>query len=199
MTKALRLLGAMCLLGLSGLVHAADATSVVESLHAALLDTMKQAATLGFKGRVEKLGPVLDERFDFPRIARVVTGRHWKALPDDKKQKFITTFRDLSVATYAENFSGFGGESFETVAHESKPNSELVRTNLIDSKGKKVSLNYLLTKTGEQWRIINVVAEGVSDLALKRSEYDGVLAQEGIDSLVAKLEAKVASYPASTK
>jgi phospholipid transport system substrate-binding protein len=199
MLKALRILGTVALLGLPGLALAADAVEVVESLHAALLDTMKQGPALGFKGRQEKLGPALDERFDFPGIAKVVTGRHWQQLPEDKRLKFIQTFRNLSVATYADNFSGFGGEHFETLGHEARTNSELVRTNLVDGEGKRVSLNYVLTRSNDQWRIINVVAEGVSDLALKRSEYDGLIAKEGIDSLVAKLEAKVASYVASSK
>jgi phospholipid transport system substrate-binding protein len=57
----------------------------------------------------------------------------------------------------------------------------------------------VLTKNGEEWHIVNVVAEGVSDLALKRSEYDGIIAAEGIDSLVAKLNGKVASYAAAGK
>jgi len=62
-----------------------------------------------------------------------------------------------------------------------------------------VSLNYVLTRNNDDYRIVNVVAEGVSDLGLKRSEYDGIIASEGVDSLVAKLKAKVASYAASGK
>ena len=38
------------------------------------------------------------------------------------------------------------------------------------------------------WRIINIVADGVSDLALKRAEYQRVFASGGIDGLVAELE-----------
>jgi len=199
MLKSLRLLLSLCLLGASSLATAAEATAVVDTLHSALLETMKNATTLGFKGRMEKLGPVLDSTFDFPSIAKVVTGRHWQSLPDDKRQAFIKAFRDLSVATYAENFSGFGGESFETLGHEQKKNSELVRTNIVTGDAKSVSLNYVLTKNGEAWHIVNVIAEGVSDLALKRSEYDGIIGAEGIDSLVAKLNGKVASYVAAGK
>jgi len=199
MLKPLRLLLSLFMLGASGLATAAEATAVVDTLHSALLETMKNATTLGFKGRMEKLGPVLDSTFDFPSIAKVVTGRHWQSLPEDKRQAFIKAFRDLSVATYAENFSGFGGESFETLGHEQKKNSELVRTNIVTGDAKRVSLNYVLTKNGEAWHIVNVIAEGVSDLALKRSEYDGIIAAEGIDSLVAKLNGKVASYAAAGK
>lgn len=187
------------MLALPVAVVAAEATAVVETLHAALLQTMKDAKTLGFKGRVEKLGPVLDSTFDFRTIAKVATGRHWQSMPDTQREAFLQVFRDLSVATYAENFSGYAGEKFETLGHEQKKNAELVRTNIVTSEGKRVSLNYVLAGSNDNWKIVNVVAEGVSDLALKRSEYDGIIAAEGVDSLVAKLKAKVASYAAAGK
>ena len=51
-----------------------------------------------------------------------------------------------------------------------------------------VSLEYLLQQDAMGWRIINIVADGVSDLALKRAEYQRVFASGGIDGLVAELE-----------
>lgn len=199
MTKLIHRALLLVVLSLPWGAMAAEATAVVEMLHTALLQTMKDAKTLGFKGRVEKLGPVLDATFDFPAIAKVATGRHWQSMQESQREAFLQVFRELSVATYADNFSGYAGESFETIGHEQKKNAELVRTNIVTGEGKRVSLNYVLARNSQDWRIVNVVAEGVSDLALKRSEYDGIIAAEGVDSLVAKLKAKVASYAASGK
>ena len=89
---------------------------------------------------------------------------------------------------------GIGGEHFETRAAEDKKNSLFVKTVLIGADGKEVPLNYLLAKSDTGWRIINVVAEGVSDLSLKRAEYTAVIGSSGIDALIAKLKVKVASY-----
>jgi len=179
---------------------AADgAAAVVEKLHAALLNTMKEGTTLGYKGRVERLTPVIKECFNFTTIARAVTGPHWKGLAADKRQQFIATFEQLSVATYAENFSGYSGESFETLAQEEARGATLVKTVIVTGDGKRVSLNYVVTKSADQWGIVNVIAQGVSDLALKRTEYDAVISAQGIDALIAKLDAKVASYAASGK
>ena len=51
-----------------------------------------------------------------------------------------------------------------------------------------VSLEYLLQQDQQSWRIINIIADGVSDLALKRAEYQRVFASGGIDGLIAELE-----------
>ena len=196
-----RLLLVLTLMLVTASAAAAPATpaATVEKLHATLLETMKEGSTLGYTGRVARIGPVLDETFNFETIGRVVTGRHWKALASDKRDAFLATFRQLSTATYADNFSSFGGEAFKTLGEEIKKGAALVRTQIVKTDGKTVSLNYVLNKSGDQWRIVNVIAEGVSDLALKRSEYGAVIGKEGIDALIAKLEAKIASYATKNK
>lgn len=196
----LRLLTFLIAFSFGGIAVAADgpaAAATVEKLHAALLATMKEAEKLGYQGRFDRIAPALDETFNFPTIARVVTGRYWKGLAADKQAAFIETFRRLSAATYADNFDGYSGESFATLGEEDKPGSALVRTAIVKADGTKVSLNYVLNKAGAEWRIVNVIAEGVSDLSLKRSEYGAVIGKEGIDSLIAKLNAKIASYAAA--
>jgi phospholipid transport system substrate-binding protein len=52
----------------------------------------------------------------------------------------------------------------------------------------------MLKKKGDNWRIINIIANGVSDLALKRSEYTSVLKREGFDDLIAKINEKIDNY-----
>jgi len=52
----------------------------------------------------------------------------------------------------------------------------------------------MLKKKGESWRIINIIANGVSDLALKRSEYTSILKKDGFDALIIKINEKIESY-----
>jgi phospholipid transport system substrate-binding protein len=177
------------------LAPAADeASAKVDTLHTALLEAMKGGAQLGFAGRRDQLVPVLQSTFDFDTISRLVTGRHWGEMDEAERKAFVEVFSALSAATYAENFDSFGGQRFETRGTRSKGKAEIVRTVIISSDGDETSLDYLLTQERGEWRIVNVVADGVSDISLKRSEYATVIGQEGITGLIAKLKAKVASY-----
>jgi phospholipid transport system substrate-binding protein len=45
-----------------------------------------------------------------------------------------------------------------------------------------------MQQDGASWKIINIVADGVSDLALKRAEYQRLFASGGIQGLIAELE-----------
>jgi phospholipid transport system substrate-binding protein len=50
-----------------------------------------------------------------------------------------------------------------------------------------------------KWEIINIIVDGISDLALKKAQYTSVIDREGFDKLVAKLNQKVADYAKNNK
>ncbi len=167
-------------------------TATVDRLHSALLEAMKDADALGFEGRKGKLAPVITESFDLAFICKVILGRRWDELSRDEHAQMIDTFTRLTVTTYAARFDGFSGESFRIV--EEKPMNrgrELVRTELIRPADEPVHLDYVMHRTKGQWRIVNVVAEGVSDLSLKRADYGSVIKRDGFETLMQKLEAQI--------
>ncbi|HUL13694.1 MAG TPA: ABC transporter substrate-binding protein, partial [Methylococcaceae bacterium] len=70
----------------------------------------------------------------------------------------------------------------------------LVRYMLIAPKEKPVKFDYILTQSGGQWAIINIIVDGISDLALKKAQYTSVIDREGFDSLMNKLTQKITDY-----
>lgn len=171
------------------------AISVINTFHAALLFTMKHAKSLGYKGRYTYLEPVIRQNYDFPKVVRVTAGKYWRDLNHDQKVQFLYTFSRLVIATYAHRFDGYSGESFQTVSTRASGHGRMVvRTELIKRNGSRVHLDYLLRQHKGQWRIVNVIAQGVSDLALKRVEYTTVLRSHGFNALMARLEEKIAQY-----
>ena len=168
---------------------------VVEKLHAELLDVMKQANALGYKGRYQRLAPVVISSYDFPFISKVVVGRYWSEFSPEQKEQFVNTFTKLSIATYANQFAGYAGEHFKTISTEESTRGRLlIKTVLIKSNGEEVELDYMLHQKERQWQIINVIAQGVSDLSLKRAQYTSYLKKEGFDLLLQKINDKIKSY-----
>lgn len=171
------------------------AAKVVEKLHAELLGVMKQADMLGYKGRYQRLAPVVTASYDLPFISKVVVGRYWRQLSPEQKKQFVDTFTRLSIATYAHRFDGYSGERFKTIsAEEINGGRLLIKTVLVKSNGEKVELDYILHQNSDQWQIVNVIAQGVSDLSLKRAQYTSYLKKKGFDALLQKINDKIKSY-----
>lgn len=189
--------GALMLLCLSSLAGAEELTArqVVEAFQDQLIDTMKQGKDLGFKGRYDKLDSAVKKSHDLPKIARIVVGKQWEELTPEQQATLEKVFSELSVSAYAHNFKDFSGESFSFVSEEETGRGGVVvHTNLKIPGEKDVKFDYMMKKKDDSWQIINIIADGVSDLALKRSDYTSVLNREGFDALIAKINEKIESY-----
>ena len=98
------------------------------------------------------------------------------------------------MATYAANFDGYTGERFETSGAKENRSGLMVKTELVAQDGGRIAFDYLLRNGKGVWQIINVIADGVSDLSLKRADYTAVIKSEGFDSLITELNGKIAAY-----
>jgi len=181
-------------------VHAADgeaakAQAVVNRLHEALLATMKSAATVKFQGRADALAPIIPEVFNLPVMARVAVGPGWKDLTEDQQRRFTDAFTRMTIATYANRFDGYAGESFETLPEAIPQQSGfMVQTRLNRTDGQPpVALNYLMRQEKEGgYRIVDVYLSGsISELATRRSEYSAILKRDGVDKLIEGVESRV--------
>ena len=172
-----------------------SALQVVERFQNQLIEVMKQGKQLGFQGRYDKLDVAVKESHDLPKIARIVVGKHWEELTTEQQTKLEAAFSQLSISAYAHNFKDFSGESFSFVSEEETGRGGVViHTNLNIPGEKDVKFDYMMKKKDDSWEIINIIADGVSDLALKRSDYTSVLNREGFDALIAKINEKIESY-----
>jgi len=172
-----------------------SARQVVEGFQAVLLDVMKQGKELGFSGRYDKLDVAIRNSHDLTKIARIVVGREWKKLTEEQQTKLVKVFAHLSISAYAYNFKEYGGESFRFVGEEKTARGGvIIHSLLVIPDDKDVKFDYMLKKKANSWKIINIIANGVSDLALKRSEYTSVLKRQGFDTLIAKIVEKSERY-----
>lgn len=180
-------------------VRADDSTALISRLNDTLLATMKSAKELGYKGRYEKLEPVIESTYDLAFMTQYSAGRHWRELTAKQKSELIEAFSRLTIATYASRFNGYSGESFRILSEKTpRKGTRLVETELVKSDGEAIKLNYLLRQTKDGWRVIDVFLKGtISELATKRSEYSSTLANQGFDGLMTIFERKIAGLDAT--
>lgn len=167
--------------------------ATLNSFYDTLLVVMKAGPKLGFAGRRQKLAPAIIQAFDLALMTRLVVGLPWPNLSTEDQKELVAAFSDFSIATYASQFDDFSGERFEVdpKAAPAPGNDVIVKTKLIQSNGEPVQLDYLLRQEQAEWRIIDVFLSGtISQLAARRSEFSGILREQGARGLVAVLKQK---------
>lgn len=168
--------------------------AVVESFYGTLIDVMKQASQLGFKGRYDKLKPAIQATFDLPLMARLSVGPQWTSLTPEQEKAVTDDFADLTFSTWASRFDGYDGERFETLPKAAESGAgTLIQTKLVKQNGDVVPLNYLMRQSDGSWKVIDVFLSGtISELAARRSEFSSVLRRDGPDALIALLRQRIA-------
>ena len=178
--------------------RAGPATDIIEKFNSALLEVMQKADSLQFRGRYETIEPYVRSIFDLDFMARFSVGRHWKTLDEDQRIKLVDAFSRLTIATYADRFNDYSGESFEIGTEEPAPrDTKVVYTSIVKSDGEKIAINYLMrplkeAANGSGWAVIDIFLKGrFSELARRRSEYASVLKRKTFEGLLLAIDEKV--------
>ena len=157
----------------------------IESFHATLLAAMTLPQVSEREALIE---PQVLNLFDISRIAAVSLGRTWRTLSEEQRRVFAELLGALIVATYADRFDVFSGQRFITSEVQKLTTGTVVRTQLLRESEAPVALDYFLRKS----KVFNVVADGVSDLSLRRADYNSIVKNEGYAQLIVHMENKIA-------
>ena len=159
-----------------------DPEKTVADFHDSLTQVLKEKS---YESKLSLLLPSVPKLFAVGTIARISVGRTaWALLDENEKQSFRMLTKDLIASTYAARFREYRNQRFKIVESKSLPkNRQAVKTQLFSGEAV-VSLEYHLQKNDSVWQIYDIVANGVSDLSLKRATYGKTLSESGFTGLV---------------
>jgi phospholipid transport system substrate-binding protein len=168
-----------------------DAT--VASLQRGLVAVSRAHPSANIGERYRALEPLIEQTHDLPYIAEFALRKQWPGLSESDRQRFVAAFEKLSVMTYASRFKNVSADTFKSGGPDTVESGRAhVLTSIARKDQPDIPLDYMLEQKDGAWRIINIIADGVSDLALKRAEYQRILASGSIDDLIKELEAQTA-------
>ncbi|MGK0501823.1 MAG: phospholipid transport system substrate-binding protein [Alteromonadaceae bacterium] len=139
----------------------------------------------------EELVPHIDYKF----AAFMVLGKHFKSVPQEKMGEYITVFRQYLITSYAVAMGYYDNQTvqFEPESSFDDKKSVTVRAVVQDPKRPEIKIAFKVrrdSKTNE-WKAYDMVAEGISMLNSKRSEFESILRQDGIDAVIALMRDKI--------
>jgi phospholipid transport system substrate-binding protein len=170
-----------------------SARATVERLHDVLLDVLKNADALGYRGRFERFAPAIADAFDLEFMAERSLGGQWLKLSDAVRTRWRELFRPIHdrelrgqlrslVEPALRGHCGGGRDE----RHDARPH----QSQELDHED--VDLTYRLRRAGDGWKIVDVYLKGtVSELALRRADFTSVLDREGYATLESTVRARL--------
>ena len=181
-------------------VFAAGAKDTVKGQIDKMLAKMQ---TPEFKGlqkdaKLTEISTIINEVFDWQELSQRTLGREWKKFSPDQQKEFVTLFEELLKGIYADRILAYTQEKIEFGKEtELKKGRVEVESYIITTDNKKVPLFYRMTNKNGQWRVYDVVIEGVSMVKNYRGQFRQILSKKKPEDLLQTLRDKVKEKPAS--
>jgi len=130
--------------------------------------------------------------FDRDYAARLVLGVHGRGASEGDVKLFADALADSLMQRYGSSLLDFNTKLKVRVKSETPlPNGRGVRVSseFLRQGGEPVPVDYLMRKTGTNWKVFDVMVEGVSFVQTFRSQFDGPLKRKSIPQVSADLRA----------
>ncbi len=156
-----------------------------------------------FKGlqkdaKLTEISNIINEVFDWQELSQRTLGREWKKFSPDQQKEFVTLFEKLLEGIYADRILAYTQEKIEFGKEtELKKGRVEVESYIITTDNKKVPLFYRMTNKSGQWRVYDVVIEGVSMVKNYRGQFRQILSTKKPEDLLQTLREKTKEKPAS--
>lgn len=140
-----------------------------------------------------ELRNVFRQNFDVPAISRFVLGKHWRGASTAERQDFVDAFEEMNTRQFLAMVGEFSQEMFSVVKVQedaAKPSLSLVSTKIAQSEGEPISAVWRVRNNDGQYKILDIVVEGVSMAITLRHEYGTVVKTDGVDGLIAIMREK---------
>ena len=126
---------------------------------------------------------------DMKTMSMLVLGHYWRTATPQQREAFETQFKQLMIRTYGKTLTLYPNAKFEF-----QPNRDTVQgqfasvySRVIPPGQQPVTVIYQLYRHDGQWKVYDVVIDGISLVQSYRSTFAPEIQQSGLQSLIQRL------------
>lgn len=168
---------------------------LVKRLSQEILDTAKNDKDVQ-AGNSKKVYDLVENKIlpyiDFQRMTSLAAGKNWRDATPEQQKQLVNEFRNLLVHTYSGAIVQIKDQRVEFKPMRAAPeDTEVeVRSQVIQSRGEPIQLNYRLAKQGTGWKIYDINVLGAWLVETYKGSFAAEISKSGIDGLIKTLVEK---------
>ncbi len=139
----------------------------------------------------EEIRKIARRMFDFTAMAKATLGKNWKKLDKEQQTEFIRLLRSMLENAYINKILGYTDEKTVFIRERSLSSSRIeVQSNLI-TKNAEIPMHYRMLRTRDEWKVYDVIIEGISLIKNYRTQFRQILAKQSPSELLEVMRQKV--------
>jgi len=139
----------------------------------------------------DAIRPILLDEVDTLYSGRLVLGRSARGMDGARVEEFADALSDLLIRRYADGLLDFRTRDQVDIMPLAGDNTERmtrVRTRVALENGEQAPVDYVFRKSGDGWKIFDVIVEGISYVTTFRNQIGEAIRREGFDTTLEKLK-----------
>ncbi|WP_426319962.1 MlaC/ttg2D family ABC transporter substrate-binding protein [Pseudoduganella sp. R-43] len=180
--------------------------ALVKRISSEVLETAKSDKDIQ-AGNQKKVMDLVETKIlpyvDFQRMTSLAAGRYWREATPEQQKQLAAEFRTLLIFTYSGALSQVKDQTVDFKPMRSSPgDTEVeVRSQVNQTRGEPIQLNYRVAKTDAGWKIYDINVLGAWLVEAYKGTFASEISKGGIDGLIKTLSEKnkkLASKPLKT-
>jgi phospholipid transport system substrate-binding protein len=172
------------------------ATATVRQANDTLRELLRKKASPGSdeeKKLTKEVASRLGTFLDVDELGRRALRDHWSKLSADQRREFTKLLRELVEANYLKALRG--RLDYDVLYRDETTTNAGVRvatevTALRNGRKQTMSIDYVLHRENGDWRVFDLVTDGVGLVENYRAQFNKVIAKEGVDGVLARMRKK---------
>lgn len=136
--------------------------------------------------------------FDYKYAAYKVMGSHLKKTTKEQRDAFVVAFKSYLINAYGHILFKYDEQEVEILDnnHFMDKNIISVPVRIRDKNDQLTQIAFKLRKNKKsgEWKVFDVIAEGISMLNTKQSEFNEIMHKQGIDYVIELLNTKNSEF-----
>ena len=158
-----------------------------------VLDVLRNPALQGEankEAKEQKIESIANQMFDYVALSRLTLGRSWRDFNKEQQKEFVSLYRTILKKAYMDKILTYTDEKVvfdkEMMLAENKAE---VQTRII-TKSADIPISYRMYLKDGQWRVYDVIAEGISLVQNYRTQFREILANNPPEEVLKILRQK---------
>ena len=137
----------------------------------------------------DKMNSSVMPKLDIKLMSKIILGKKiWTEMSDSQKDDFVEAFQYRMTSTYMKSITAFDGEKVVFLPYEpgKRENIAYVKSKYL-IPGGDIAVDYRLIKKSEEWKVYDIIFDGISLMKNYRADFREHVSQNGIESLITSL------------
>ena len=137
----------------------------------------------------DKMNSSVMPKLDIKLMSKIILGKKiWTEMSENQKDDFVEAFQYRMTSTYMKSITAFDGEKVVFLPYEpgKRENIAYVKSKYL-IPGGDIAVDYRLIKKSEEWKVYDIIFDGISLMKNYRADFREHVSQNGIESLIISL------------